>query len=531
MAAAASVARHLLNEASSGTTPTTAADDQGSNDLTIDYSSGDAVWTSIPAGNGLDYTATVLTANTAIMTLSDISTNGNIGSSFPSGTKELSYIIVCDIDVGHNSGPRLIQIGSDGGDGDFAIATRPTNWLFRWSKEVGGSDIVYPVPSGSYGTGVVVVHVIINSAETTAADRIKVYYDKVLQTASSGSVTLDETVDFGNTSYNFSLGNRETLDRNINGKIYNSELFTGVMTFTEVEDSYDALILDNDAGWAPGGETVEIPLGAMTLSGKVPTIQATNDKTASIPAGALSLTGFTPTAQAGLDIDVAVPAGSMAITGQVPAIINNVDTAIPLGSLTLTGFNPTIQAGGNVTTDIPAGSMSVDGKIPTVTATDNKTVEIPAGSLSIGTFAPDVIVTDNKAVEVPAGTMTLTGFQPVADASDDKDVTIPVGSILLSGLSPTVAFGPFSTNVPVGTLTLTGFLPTIITVASPDSATSVVGTIDPLGASMRGTIDNSGVAVGGRMYESVMVSGTITESTTSTRGKIDENGLSVKGTI
>jgi hypothetical protein len=280
-----------------------------------------------------------------------------------------------------------------------------------------------------------------------------------------------------------------------------------------------------------GGATISVPAGSMAVTGQVPTILATDDKSVAIPAGALLLTGFAPTAQAGSDADVAVPVGAMLLTGQAPVIINNVDTSIPLGTLTLTGFNPTIQAGGNVTTDIPVGSLDITGQEPTVSATDNKTAEIPTGTLSLTPFAPTVIVTDNKTVEIPAGTMTLTGFQPVADASDNKEVSIPAGNILLSGLSPVVAFGPFSTDVPVGMLTFTGFVPTIITVASPDSTTSVIGTIDQLGAAMRGTIRSSGVAVGGRIYDSVGVSGTITENALSTRGKIDDKGQSVKGTI
>ena len=122
---ATSVGRWLLDEASSGTTPTTAADDTGnSNTLTVDYSSGDAEWTSIASGNGVDFTATVATANTAILTLSDIANNGNIGSSFGSGTQQLSFIMVFDIDAGDASGPRLVQIGTDSGDGDFAIGAR-----------------------------------------------------------------------------------------------------------------------------------------------------------------------------------------------------------------------------------------------------------------------------------------------------------------------------------------------------------------------------------------------------------------------
>ena len=70
MAAASSIARWLLDEASSGTTPTECADDQSSNTLTIDYSSGDANWTSVAAGNGLDFTASAGATDAAVAIIS-----------------------------------------------------------------------------------------------------------------------------------------------------------------------------------------------------------------------------------------------------------------------------------------------------------------------------------------------------------------------------------------------------------------------------------------------------------------------------
>ena len=249
MAAAVSVVRWLINE---GTSTTIGDDTSNGNTGTLDESSGDAEWESPPisAGEGVDFTATIATAGTAIIELADISNNGNIGSSFPSGTQELSFLLVCDIDAGDNSAPRLLQIGTDAGDGDLALGTRPSDFLFRWSKESGGSDVVYPVPSGGYGTGVVVIAGLVNTTEGTAADRIKLYYNNSLQTADSGTITLNESVDLDNSLYNLSLGNRGSLNRNIDGKVYYFELFTGTLTTQQVEDSYDALILDNDADWA-----------------------------------------------------------------------------------------------------------------------------------------------------------------------------------------------------------------------------------------------------------------------------------------
>lgn len=247
-----SVVRSLLDEG----VGTTVADDTGNgNTCTFDPSAGDAAWTSIAAGNGIDYTAAISTAGTAIVGLQNISANGTIGSSFGAGTQQLSFVIVCELDAGDAAGPRLVQIGTDGGDGDFAIGVRGSDLLFRWSKESGGSDVTYPVPNGGYPTTTKIIHVSIDSTQATAADRIKVWYDKVLQTAVSGTIALNESVDLDNTAYNYSLGNRYTLNRNIDGKIYYAELLTGNWTDQEVIDSYDALVLDNDSNWADTGVT------------------------------------------------------------------------------------------------------------------------------------------------------------------------------------------------------------------------------------------------------------------------------------
>lgn len=322
---ATSVGQWLLDEAGSGTTPTEAADNTGNgNNLDVDYSSGDAVWTNIASGNGVDFTATVATANTAILTLSDIANNGNIGSSFGSGTQQLSFIMVFDIDAGDASGPRLVQIGTDSGDGDFAIGTRGSDWLFRWSKESGGSDVTYPVPGGGYGTGLMVMAVVIDSTETTAADRIKVYYNNVLQTANSGTITLNESVDLDNSAYNFSLGNRESLNRNVDGKIYYAELFTGTLTTQEVSDAHTALISDNDSDWQ--GNTLVAESGSYVYTGTDAELQ--RGLIIAADSGTYTYSGTDADLQRGLVIPA--DSGSYVYTGTDATL-----TFSPSGSFTL----------------------------------------------------------------------------------------------------------------------------------------------------------------------------------------------------
>jgi hypothetical protein len=241
-----SIARWLYDEASSGQAPTTVADDTGnSNDLNIDYAGTAAEWTSIAAGNGLDFTAAPTTNIRAVTELIDIATNGNIGIS------------VVDIEEGSTNGARLSQIGTSSGNGDFGIIVRPTDISIRWDRETGGTngEIFYGIPGGSYPTGVVVIVVLIDTTLGTNADRCKVYYNNVLQSQTSGSITQNSTVNFNQTNRNFTSFNRAAQNRNTRGIQYYEEIGTGILTTQQISDLTTALLSDNDSDWNAGGIT------------------------------------------------------------------------------------------------------------------------------------------------------------------------------------------------------------------------------------------------------------------------------------
>lgn len=420
-----SVGRWLLDEASSGTGPSTAFDDENSNDLTIDYSSGDANWTSIASGNGLDYTATVATSSTAIMTLSNISANGNIGSSFGSGTQQLSFIIVFDIDAGDASAPRLVQIGTDGGDGDFAIGTRGSDWLFRWSKESGGSDVTYPVPGGGYGTGLMVMAVAIDSTEATAADRIKVWYNNVLQTANSGTIALNESVDLDNTAYNFSLGNRETLNRNIDGQLFYAELFTGVLTTQEVSDSHTALIANNDANW-DGGTIISATTDTLVLTEQNANVNAENNVAATTDN--LVLTENNASVNASTNVNATTD--TLAITEFNPTILKDVNIDATTDSLTLTEFNATISTGTNI-------SATTDSLVITEQNADVKAdTNVNSGFDSLVITEFNATVSTGVEIEATTDTLVLTEFN--ADIGKSEDIQANTDNLVITTYQATV---------------------------------------------------------------------------------------------
>lgn len=309
--------------------------------------------------------------------------------------------------------------GRDGRDGDFAIGTRPSDWLFRWSKESGGSDVTYPVPSGSYGTGPVSVIVAIDSTEGTAADRIKVYYDKVLQTAISGTITLNESIDLDSTSYNFSLGNRETLNRNIDGKIYYAELLTGVLSPTEVGGAHDALILDNDANWA-GGTAVDATTDTLVLTEQAASVKADTSVTATTDS--LVLTEFS--ANVGAGVNVNATSDSLALTPFSATIKTDVEVSAVTDTLSITTFTADIGTGSsvNATTDV----LGI--------ATFNADIE---ASTSVQATVDNLVITEFNAtvstgVIVSAGTDTLVITEQAATVVVDINVNASSDSLTIT---------------------------------------------------------------------------------------------------
>ena len=237
---ATSIARYLLDEASTGTTPTTVVDGTGNgNGLTITYS-GDATWTSVGAGNGLDYTATPITTNSAKAELTDVANNGTIGSSLASVT-ECSFLAVVDVDAGSSSGARIFQIGTSTGNGELALVEDAFETVVR----IGGSTAATFAPLA--GLGVTVVACVIDTTEALAADRVKVWYDGVAKTPNTSPVSLNATIDANNSSFSMCLGNRPSANRNFDGKFYYFELFSDKLTSGEVTDSNTNLSADNDA--------------------------------------------------------------------------------------------------------------------------------------------------------------------------------------------------------------------------------------------------------------------------------------------
>lgn len=273
MAAAVSIARWPFSEASSGTTPTTVADDTGNgNTLTIDYSSGDATWTSNAAGNGLDYTAASPTAASAACYISDIGTTGNISTSL-NGATEMSFIIQGDWatpSTGNTACLAVISI-DENTLGSWHIvmddARRPT---VRWGDQTGTYRAT--IFSTAIGAGVRTLVCRIDTSQGTDTNRIKLSDNDSALTVDYTDVSLNLALGLSGYTYGIWIGNRASKDMNVDGPIYYAELFTGYLTDGQVTSATTALASDNDADWAAaGGSNANLMAGKFgaLLAGKL----------------------------------------------------------------------------------------------------------------------------------------------------------------------------------------------------------------------------------------------------------------------
>ncbi len=264
MAAAVSIARYLLDEASSGTSPTTAADDEaGGHDLDVDYGTSDANWSSNADGNGLDFTDEF---GTAIADIGDMSAASSIGGQLD-GETEASVILVARVDTGRTTGSRILALGTDGGNAEIAIVITPDRLETRFVNEspASGSWNFYTHASSDFTLGAEhIIHVVFDTTESTQGDRAKLYIDNVLQSPTTTQIESGSALATQNANISFSLGNRPTGNREINGAVWYAEIFTGKLTTDEISDSYDALLLDHDANWAA---VADEDVGALFFSG------------------------------------------------------------------------------------------------------------------------------------------------------------------------------------------------------------------------------------------------------------------------
>ncbi len=241
------IARYWMEEAASGQSPTQLVDDQpGQLNLPITYDttrpsyiapSTGRGWTSDTVSN--NGRASVLVDGTKIQTTLD-------------GSTKASLEVVVRIDAVNSNTSRLIHIGDSSESGYFTLSTNPTNIFFnlfgdgtlrgQWGAPWDGTRKVF--------------HLVYDSTQATAADRVKLYQDGVLQSKTGGTdPPLNETISVPNLKY-FAIGNRELGGRSVDGDITYAAVYDGALSASDISSQATALLANDDSG-PPSGPAVQ----------------------------------------------------------------------------------------------------------------------------------------------------------------------------------------------------------------------------------------------------------------------------------
>lgn len=214
---------------------------------------------------------------------------------------------------------------------------------------------------------------------------------------------------------------------------------------------------------AGSNNTLIAPLGALTLTGLVPTFGQSTSIVA--PLGSLTLAGLAPTFTQGHSL--AAPLGTLTLTGLTASFAQPIALTAPLGTLTLSGLAPSITQGNSMTA--PLGAMTLTGLAATMT--QGNALTAPLGTITLQGLVPSI----GQPVQMvaPLGSLSLTGLIPTF--SQGNSLTAPLGSISLTGLAPT--FGQSTSLVaPLGTINLVGLTSTFAQSSSgPNSLTAPLG--------------------------------------------------------
>lgn len=106
-------------------------------------------------------------------------------------------------------------------------------------------------------------------------------------------------------------------------------------------------------------------------------------------------------------ITINVPTGALVLSGIAPNVLSTIVVDIPVGALTLTGLAPSL----NFAFDIPTGTLTLTGLQPFANITN--IIDVPTGALNLQGLPPVIIIESGDVlIAVPTGALLLQGFPP-----------------------------------------------------------------------------------------------------------------------
>ena len=255
-APAALLARYWMEEAWSGQAPTQLIDDQAS-PLNIPIHGANYTYTALATGRG--WTSTTIDNQGRATTLVD----GTKIQTTLDGATAATIEVVLAIDALNASMSRIFHIGDGSESGYFTLSSPDVNTL---NFHTLGATLRGQWDPGFDGTRAV-FHLVYDSSEPTAADRVRLYKNGTLLTSTGGAAPpLNETLSVPNGKY-FAIANRELCCRSFDGAIYYAALYDGALTASEVSTNQAALLVLDDS----------TPNTAPTVAAAIPDTTVTMD--------------------------------------------------------------------------------------------------------------------------------------------------------------------------------------------------------------------------------------------------------------
>ncbi len=233
------VVRYFMDEAASGQGPTQLLDAAAAPlNLPISYDASNYFYTEIETGRGWESTtvnntgrASILADGTKVQTLLNGSTTGTIE-------------LVLRADAVNSSCTRLIHIGAGSESGYFTLQSCNLNNLNFYM--LGGTLRGQWNPS--FGTaGRTVLHLVYDSTQALAADRVRLYQDGTLLAKTGGiDPPLNETISIP-IGKNFVVANRELCCRSFDGALYYAAYYNSGFSASQVSGNVNVLQGNDDA--------------------------------------------------------------------------------------------------------------------------------------------------------------------------------------------------------------------------------------------------------------------------------------------
>ena len=308
---------YVMNEAASGTTPTNVLDSSSGTavNLPITYT-GTSAWTSAGGGRGL----TIQGATGGGTWCKSASLSGSKVDTALAGTTKctLEFVVTASgtpanfEEIGGWNNP-----GVD--DGVTLFRDNANNKLQVWSL-LNGDGTQMAESSAGLSAGRHVIHVVIDTTQATAANRVKIYVDGTDVTTSTSAPTQNSTLVVGARFFVLGDDPSHTFGTNMwTGTIWYAALYAAALTAGEVSTNSTALTSNDDANpnatVTVNGAVLNTQRRARGFPPRAPLPGLARLGVGILAPGAITQASFTGTGSAALSSFDASGSGSVTFTG------------------------------------------------------------------------------------------------------------------------------------------------------------------------------------------------------------------------